>query len=491
MSASLTATGGWKYADDPTRDWVAANNPALRLALRALKQPPGDFPLPMFPRGARGDGNYFDRVNELAALLRDSARKLESEGKLSDALDNYLAMARLGDDLARSNRLPSYYRAPNTSALAMEAMDRWAIHPQQTVDLIKRAISEFQQFEQSAGFTSSRILADWRTERRIFEDYAWKGENPDRESRGAAETGFVRWCLPWELLRLQRSQDAVYARVLDDTQLVERELHNRRFIDASLLTFDRSGTPWTWLDTTLWPPSAAVDGVAWKNNGIDIVNRAARARLHFLAWALADYRREHHEFPERLAALVPTYFDWLPVDPWNGGDFLYEPQGVPAEIDSDFGEKVKPLQPFVASAGPHHARIEIQRTAGGQMDVCILEQGQLTPPPTALSVPRQLPAPALALPMPESAIKQKAAKDAAKKSAAEKRAAEKAKPVQKPPAQSPPKEAQPGKAPPGKGSPRKEQPGKESPFERADHVLDQSVAPAKSATPSKSAPPGK
>ncbi len=206
-SAKLTAADGWQYADEPTRDWVAANGPARRLALEAVKQPPGDFPPETWravPTRGRGYGDYFDRVTDLAALLRDSARKLESENKLAEAVDNYVAMARLGDDLARSNRVPAPYHVPATAMMAMSAMDRWAAHPQQTVELIKRAISEFQRFEQAADFSSSRILADWRAERQLFEDYAWKGQNPHPENRSAAEMGFVRWCLPWELVRLQR-----------------------------------------------------------------------------------------------------------------------------------------------------------------------------------------------------------------------------------------------------------------------------------------------
>jgi hypothetical protein len=409
MSGRLTAADGWKYADEATRDFVAANGPARRLALQAVQQPPGDFPaeawrgiVPNNDRGFaeyrndRGFAEYRDRVADLAALLRDSARKLESENKLAEALDNYIAIARLGDDLARSNRVPVPFAAPDTAMLAMSAMDRWAAHPQQTVELIKRAISEFQRFEQAADFGSSRILAAWRAERQLYEDYVWKGQNPNPQNRTAAEMGFVRWCLPWELVRLQRVEDAVYARVLDETQLVERELHDRGFVDARLLSTGRRGAPWSWLDTTLRPPEEAVDGAWWNGHPQRAVNRAALARLHFLAWALAGYRREHQQLPEHLSALLPTYFAWLPVDPWTGSNFLYEPLGVPAPIYTDFGDHLQPLQPFVASAGRLGVRINVRQMTNGRVQVSTVDREGS--PVATDSATTPLPAPAVAVP---------------------------------------------------------------------------------------------
>ncbi len=110
MSGRLTAAEGWKYADEATRDFVAANGPARRLALQAVQQPPGDFPAEAWrgivPNGYRVFAEYRDRLADLASLLRDSARKLESENKLAEALDNYIAIARLGDDLRARTAFP-------------------------------------------------------------------------------------------------------------------------------------------------------------------------------------------------------------------------------------------------------------------------------------------------------------------------------------------------------------------------------------------------
>ena len=98
------------------------------------------------------------------------------------------------------------------------------------------------RFDEEAPLLSRRVLVEWRLERQLFEDFVWKGNNPNPGNRTPAETGIVRWCLPWELLRLQRVQDAMFSRGLDEMQLVERDLHDRGFVNASILSNSRAAT---------------------------------------------------------------------------------------------------------------------------------------------------------------------------------------------------------------------------------------------------------
>jgi hypothetical protein len=236
-------------------------------------------------------------------------------------------------------------------------MDRWAAHPKQTSELIKRALGLFRQFEEQAPSDATGILSDWRKERRFFDDYTWKGNNPDEKSRTAAETGFVRWCLPWELLRLQRLQDAMFAAGLDEIQLVDRQLRDRGFVDADLIDKNAAHAPWKWDTTTFGPPTDATDAGWLRTLPENRVDRAALARMHFLVWAALDYRRQHQRLPAALSELVPAYFDWLPVDPWTGQDFLYKPEGVPINLHAA-GLTVQRNEPFVASGGIDGCRIE-------------------------------------------------------------------------------------------------------------------------------------
>jgi hypothetical protein len=84
--------------------------------------------------------------------------------------------------------------------------------------------------------------------------------------------------------------------------------------------------------------------------------------MDLIGLAIADETRVHHKRPDSLRALVPTYFQRLPVDPWHGSDFLYEPQGIPAQIFFD-GGKFAPGTPFLASAGWLESRLVARPTS--------------------------------------------------------------------------------------------------------------------------------
>jgi hypothetical protein len=404
----------WAHFDAMTKAWVEENEPARKLALEAAQRPPADFQelnetRRVERRGIVVEGNELsNRVYALSALLFESASKLESQDQLEKALEDYVAAARLGDDLDRSNRLSSYWGVPTTRLMTLAAMDRWAIHSKQTPELIKRAIGLFRRFDEEAPLLSPRVLADWRLERQLFEDFVWKGNNPNLGNRTPAETGIVRWCLPWELLRLQRVQDAMFSRGLDEMQLVERDLHDRGFVNASIFSNSMGGylitadgfrqPPWKWQGTTLEPPVASPNGMSWMSIPPWRVNQAALSDLHFLAWAAADYRRAHNKLPAALSELVPTYFASLPVDPWTGRDFLYEPKGVPARLRSSGTGEVDENQPFLASAGASDCRIEINSIHGESISPVRIIDHSGTVRNSIADRLVEFPAPALAIP---------------------------------------------------------------------------------------------
>jgi hypothetical protein len=244
-----------------------------------------------------------------------------------------------------------------TRTTVLEAMDDWTAAPGQNTPLVKQAIATFQRFEENAPSASLAVLRDWQRERELFEDYDWKGNNPIERNKTAAETGFIRWCFPWELVRLKRVQDAIFSRSLDKMQIVERDLRNRGFVDPQLTESDRLAAPWKFERTTLEPPNEA-PGYGIFLMPTSRVNSVAIARLHFLAWATVDYEREHHKLPATLQELVPQYFAWLPVDPWAGRNFAYLPKGAPLRIKSLI-QTFDRNQPFIASAGQSDCRLEI------------------------------------------------------------------------------------------------------------------------------------
>jgi hypothetical protein len=120
--------------------------------------------------------------------------------------------------------------------------------------------------------------------------------------------------------------------------------------------------------------------------------------MHFLVWAAVDYRREHHKLPDRLQNLVPQYFAWVPIDPWNGRDFVYEPKGIPLRMKAMFQELGRD-QPFAASAGEQDCRIEInpQPNASGAPPIRILI-GTGRNPNNNPQEPIEFPSPTVAIP---------------------------------------------------------------------------------------------
>ena len=147
------------------------------------------------------------------------------------------------------------------------------------------------------------------------------------------------------------------------------------------------------------------------------VSRTASVRLHFLVWAVADYRREHHKLPDKLSELVPTYFAWLPIDPWTGRDFLYEPKGVPVRLFTSNGDHLEANEPFIASAGAADCRFIVNHPGPGTWPVQIISREGRDMSNGAEFGHLQFPAPAVAIPNlnePRKFLKEKPAKPAEK-----------------------------------------------------------------------------
>jgi hypothetical protein len=76
-----------------------------------------------------------------------------------------------------------------------------------------------------------------------------------------------------------------------------------------------------------------------------------------LQLALLAYRHEHGRLPESLEELVPEYFELLPLDPWSGREFGYEPDGYSSPVETQLGEVLSARQPLLWSAGVNDSRV--------------------------------------------------------------------------------------------------------------------------------------
>ncbi len=117
---------------------------------------------------------------------------------------------------------------------------------------------------------------------------------------------------------------------------------------------------------------------------VETYRRATRLILALEAW-----RIEHGGLPKSLDDLTPKYLDKVPVDPYIGKTFGYEPAGFPCGIVSEPGyaatRMLEPGRPFIAcdtsSAETYYADAEIHQrsSAGSGFDeskgVCIVWKG--------------------------------------------------------------------------------------------------------------------
>lgn len=347
-----TPSDDWKFAKPHLRAWVAENAPALKLALEAAQRKPGFFQL--HSRTEEHDGGVawnsdWQKLSWLIQLLRYSARKFESEDRLDEALLCYTALARLGSDAARSEAFSPWIVGDRYRSLALEWMQGWAAQPKQTTERIKKAIREFESLEQNVPPLSAQILREWQTNRLLLRKSIWGHSQATLKERTVSELWWIRWLFPWELVRLERLTDADYAADLKQAEAVESDLQAQGFVAMTaerVARWNRVETvPWKYWRTTLVPPEVVL--IPWWGPE-QYVNRLATERMDLIGLAMADETRVHHKRADSLRALVPTYFQRLPVDPWTGSDFVYEAQGLPAEIIFD-GGKFTPGTPFLAS----------------------------------------------------------------------------------------------------------------------------------------------
>jgi hypothetical protein len=355
----------WQFARPVVWNWVEQNQHARQLAIEAARQEPGAFPIetggkagnPAVRMSDSRDMGRLARSSEsrdmgrLARLLFYSARKFESEDELDEALACYVAVARLGSDAARAGqRTP--FAADGYAFWALDWMQRWAAHPKQSTNRVKKAIDQFAAFELRPCEVSSSVLNDWRIERRDLRQALWGKSSVPAANRTVSELWWVRQFLPWELLRLERLSDAVFAADFDEADAIATDLQKHGFVTMTAERAARWGERGRsalqkYGPTTLSEPQS-VELPFWGR--WHEVDRLATERIRLIALAVADFQREHHKLPPSLRFLVPTYFQRLPIDPWTGRDFVYRAEGIPVQLAFS-GNTLDPGSHFLASAG--------------------------------------------------------------------------------------------------------------------------------------------
>jgi hypothetical protein len=376
-----TARDGWESARDEERQLLAENQQALARALDATARSSCAFSDPSRPDFSTPNGDASDGYLELLNLILLSARQLESDGKLDEALERYIAGLRMARHVASRGAEYQWHTGAHLERVVGDWMPFWAGHPAQTPERIeagaRRVREELDRFP-----LLSEALQNQRAWMRHIIDLNWS-EVLAESNRGASDLAGVavslvdRLC-PWERYRARRLQDLISYVELSEAQAVENALATPGVDPAALLPSaaiqpidqridqllggprNRSEeAPWKWTATTFPWSLYAVHVESFVIHAR--LARALSARALLLRLALAAWKNAHGEYPADLEDL-PEVGERMLIDPYSGQEFGYRPRGFPHEVQfgnplNYHGEVVAADQPLIWSVGPYGIRI--------------------------------------------------------------------------------------------------------------------------------------
>ena len=315
--------------------YLHANAEALALALEAGQRPEWSF-------YGVNDPIIWDNSEPLAHLLDVSARQLESEGKLGEAWERWMATLRFESRLQDSPR--SYYQLP-----------LWAKRPGQTRERIVAAIKQLAEFETTLRPPTYRLKDRYL----MVESLITGGPEALAGHVGSDDAShLILWSLlPWERRRALRLLNV----------LTSEDLRELDYLVSGIT----EGTPaarllWyveppadnqyaEWLRTTPLLSRFFRPGGIGEQLGREFTSEINFRRATHLLMALEAWKSDHHgELPERLNQLVGPYLEKLPLDPFTGRDYVYEPRGV--DPPDRFRRNWPFAKPFIWSPGENVRR---------------------------------------------------------------------------------------------------------------------------------------
>ena len=320
---------------------------ALRLAVEAGQRPSCSW----FSSGTTWRHSWVN-LGSVGRLLVTSARRLQSEGDLDAALERYLAALRLSARLRRGESLPSI--GSNLEQQVYEYLPSWAAHADQTPERIKAAIAQVEAAQQGMTVPSDGIKADYlKLRAKLDRDLAVRLFDLDYREGDGFVLALQR--LPWEAGRSRRVLNLFTDRDLDYCNRVESAVRAGEPVEfpgapefsphwqASLRT-----TPWIERFYGFSKVPSLTSG---------FILTETRRRAVRLQMALAGWKTEQGELPERLDQLVGPFLKQLPTDPFTQQPFEYFPKGLSQpevhesrdvlQPDVRYGEVISPGKPLL------------------------------------------------------------------------------------------------------------------------------------------------
>lgn len=310
---------------------------------------------------------------KVAPLLIDEAKQLEDEGNLEAALERHLAWRRFNSQLLQGQPIKTAIHTAfhhdtfgvSLHTYADEALLRWAKHPDQTSELLRKAITELELCPQIIGDPVGNILADHQSIRAVVQ-----GDESPRffhhdQWPWSSYLAFLANQLPWERQRALQALDLRIEQISDHihTGLNDNGTHDPDYQRSLLSQSVWNQTPMPHYATYTMGntygqaiKSARVASTSYLvsqelNERLevrDLLSVTMRTRTQRCALltqlALLAYQLDHQRYPETLAELLPYYLPALPRDPLSDGPLQYRSQGFDLPILKSY-----PSSPMSAS----------------------------------------------------------------------------------------------------------------------------------------------
>jgi hypothetical protein len=296
-------------------DLVKANGPAIALALEATAQPTCSF----FDRGAPQFGMGVANLSSIAGvenLLITSARLLQKEGRLDEALDRYFAV------LAFSRQMrPAETHANRLEAEVEDLLPQWATQTGQTEERIKRAVERLRTFYATLPPPTDWIKQDYAAATRLLElDPEYLASTNAMTPHELRMLRIGTALVPWEMARSRRMLKLVAALDIKAIEQVQTAMERGEpYADALESVFADSaqlnlGTTTLFFQFGMPLPATVANTVLTMQN---------RRRATVIVLALEAWKAKHGKLPRTLDELADAYLDKLPLDPYSGRPYRY------------------------------------------------------------------------------------------------------------------------------------------------------------------------
>jgi ABC-type transport system involved in multi-copper enzyme maturation permease subunit len=312
----------------------------------------------------------YRELNELLALL--------SSIEPVEPFDRLLAALRMSAHLSAGQPSVVWLDQAKREQLILRKVGEWTAYEGRTREELESALAQLTEHFRVGRLLQETLYADHR----LVKD-AILARQPSlvltREPDSLAnQLAFMANELPWERERALAALETITRQNAADAQELSHVVGNSSNRELGNTTLRRWLRP-RGIHRETWPETWLVACPAAATSYLTRFEYAARSPVHELYRAFCDgetcrraaqlqialamFRLDHGEYPALLAELVPDYMESLPLDPYLGQPFQYEPHGldrplVPWSNYSPF-EEIAPFTPLVWSVGPGNARLKV------------------------------------------------------------------------------------------------------------------------------------